>query len=113
MWIIRWILIVISIIFLIGFAMQNAETSVPVNFYKWTTASDLPLWLVMYLSFVAGMVFWLFVSIYQVLSLKGENRKIQKKMKSLEEELNHLRNVSVEDAVLPSTPSTEVVNESK
>jgi len=107
MWIIKWILIVISVILLIGFAMQNADISVPINFYKWTTDPELPLWLVMYLSFIAGMIFWLGVSIYQVLSLKGENRKAHKKMKSLEDELNRLRNVSVEDAVLAdSAPDT-------
>ena len=112
MWIVKWIVIVISVIFLIGFAMQNADISVPINFYKWKTEPDLPLWLVMYLSFIAGIIFWLCVSIYQVLTLKSENRKVLKKMKSLEQELNRLRNVSVEDAVLtdvsPSDAATEM-----
>lgn len=103
MWIVKWILIVVSVIFLIGFAMQNASVTVPIRFFKWETVNDLPLWLVMYLSFIVGMVFWLGVSIYQVLSLKGENRKWQKKTKNLENELNRLRNVSVEDSVLPET----------
>ncbi len=113
MWIVKWILIVISVIFLIGFAMQNADVSVPVKLYKWQTVNDLPLWLVMYLSFIVGMIFWLCVSIYQVLSLKGENRKIQKKMKSLEDELNRLRNVSVEDAVLSESSTSDASDESK
>lgn len=111
MWIIKWLLIVISVIFLIGFAMQNAAVSVPINFYKWTTDPQLPLWLVMYLSFIAGMIFWLAVSIYQVLSLKGENRKVHKKMKSLEDELNRLRNVSVDDAVLVDSASSDSTKE--
>ena len=113
MWIIKWILIVISVVFLIGFAMQNADISVPINFYKWTTEPQLPLWMVMYLSFIAGMIFWLGVSIYQVLSLKGENRKVHKKMKSLEDELNRLRNVSVEDAVLSDAASSDAPQESR
>lgn len=107
MWIIKWVLLVIAIVFLIGFAMQNADVSVPIRFLKWETVNDLPLWLVMYISFVAGMVFWLAVSIYQVILLKSENRKCQRKIKNLENELNKLRNVSVEDTALPEAPAPE------
>lgn len=107
MWIVKWILIVIAVIFVIGFAMQNAAVSVPIKFYKWETINDLPLWLVMYISFVAGMIFWLGVSIYQVISLKGESRRWQKKVKNLESELNRLRNVSVEDSVVPDVPASQ------
>ncbi len=107
MWIVKWILIVIAVIFIIGFAMQNAAVSVPIKFYKWETINDLPLWLVMYLSFIAGMIFWLAVSIYQVILLKAESRRWQKRVKSLESELNRLRNVSVEDSVVPEGPALE------
>ncbi len=107
MWIVKWILIVVAVIFLIGFAMQNADVSVPIKFYKWETINDLPLWLVMYLSFITGMIFWLAVSIYQVVSLKGESRKWQKKVKTLESELNRLRNVSVEDSVVPEETASQ------
>lgn len=102
MWIIKWILILFAVVFLIFFAMHNTDIRVPIRFFKWETVNDLPLWLVIYLSFTAGMVFWLAVSIYQVISLKGENRKWRKKTKNLESELNRLRNVSVEDSVLPN-----------
>jgi uncharacterized integral membrane protein len=107
MWIVKWILIVVAVIFLIGFAMQNADVRVPIRFFKWETVNDLPLWLIMYISFVAGMVFWLGVSIYQVVSLKNSVRKWQKKTKQLESELNRLRNVSVEDSVLPEGPESQ------
>lgn len=103
MWIIKWIILVIVVIFLIGFAMNNADIHVPIKFYKWQTIHELPLWLVMYLSFVAGMIFWLFISIFQVISLKSENRKIRKHVKKLEHELDNLRNVAVEDTVLPES----------
>jgi len=108
MWIVKWILIVVAVVFLIGFAMQNADVTVPIRFFKWETINDLPLWLVMYLSFIAGMIFWLGVSIYQVIVLKSESRKWQKKVKSLESELNRLRNVSVEDSVVPIPASQDI-----
>ena len=104
MWVVKWILIVVAVIFVIGFAMQNAAVSVPIKFYKWETVNDLPMWLIMYISFIAGMIFWLGVSIYQVLSLKAESRRWHKKTKALEGELNRLRNVSVEETVVPETP---------
>ncbi len=107
MWIVKWIVMVIAVIFLIGFAMQNADISVPIRFFKWETVNDLPLWLVMYLSFIAGMIFWLAVSIYQVISLKTESKRWQKKTKNLESELNRLRNVSVEDSVVPEATSQD------
>ena len=110
MWILKWIFIVIAVIFVIGFAMQNADVQVPIKFYKWETINDLPLWLVMYLSFIAGMVFWLLISIYQMLNLRSENRKQQKRIKNLEQELNRLRNVSVEDAELPKPQEKETSN---
>ncbi len=110
MWILKWIFIVIAVIFVIGFAMQNADVQVPIKFYKWETINDLPLWLVMYLSFIAGMLFWLLISIYQMLNLRSENRKQQKRIKNLEQELNRLRNVSVEDAELPKPQEKETSN---
>ena len=110
MWILKWIFIVIAVIFVIGFAMQNADVQVPIKFYKWETINDLPLWLVMYLSFIAGMVFWLLISIYQMVNLRSENRKQQKRIKNLEQELNRLRNVAVEDAELPKPQEKETSN---
>ena len=102
MWVIKWILMLLAVVFLIGFAMQNADVHVPIRFYKWETINDLPLWVVMYLSFIAGMIFWLVVSIYQMVGLKAENRKSLKRAKLLEQELNRLRNAAVEEVELPA-----------
>ena len=110
MWIVKWVIMVAAVIFLIGFAMQNADVNVPIRFLKWETINPLPLWLVMYVSFAAGLVFWLGVSIYQVLALKNEQRKSSRKIKNLENELNKLRNVSVEDAILPESQEETEVN---
>ena len=107
MWFLRWILTLIAVVVLIGFAMQNADVQVPIRFYKWETVNDLPLWLVMYLSFVAGMIFWLLVSLYQIIVLKAENRRQLKRTQALERELHRLRNAAVEDMLTPE--SSEVV----
>ena len=112
MWVIRWIFIVVAVIFLIGFAMQNAAVTVPIKFYKWETVNALPLWLVMYASFVAGMVFWLIVSIVQVLNLRKQARQAEKRADKLQAELKRLRNVSVEDAMIPEKTASSSQKES-
>ena len=51
---------------------------------------------------IAGMLFWLVISIYQMFGLKAENRKSLKRAKLLEQELNRLRNAAVEEVELPA-----------
>ena len=100
MWVVKWILTALLIAFVIGFAMQNTEQSVNVIFLKWESI-DLPLWIVMYLAFIAGMLFWLFVSIYRIIGMNLENRKCRKEISKLQAELYHLRNATVEESILP------------
>ena len=100
MWIVRWIIGAILTILIIGFAMQNSSVLVTVRFWKWQTAQDLPLWIVMYISFTAGILFWVIISIFQMLGLKNENRKVRKELRKLKEELDRLRNVSIEESTL-------------
>ena len=103
MWIIRWIVSAILVILIIGFAMQNTDVMVPVKFWKWQTSTDLPLWVVMYASFVTGMLFWVVISIIQMVGLRSENRAQKKEVKKLKDELNRLRNVSVEESLITPT----------
>ncbi len=100
MWILRWIVGALLIILIIGFALQNTDQQVTVAFFKWQSV-NLPLWVVMYISFAVGILFWLVVSILQILGLKNTNRKSRKEIKKLRQELDRLRNVSVEEAVTP------------
>lgn len=96
MWIVRWIIGTILVLLIIGFAIQNTDVDVVVKFYKWQSL-PLPLWVVMYLSFAGGVLTWLVVSIIRIMLLKGETRKVKKENKRLREELNRLRNVSIEE----------------
>jgi uncharacterized integral membrane protein len=107
MWIVRWILGAIFIALIIGFAMQNTEQKVNVIFLKWQSI-DMPLWVIMYVAFISGMLFWLVVSILRVVTLKVENRKGKKEIQKLKDELNRLRNVSVEESDLPVDTGDEL-----
>ena len=106
MWIIKWIVMLLVILLVIGFAMLNTKETVSVSFHWWQTI-PLPLWVVMYVSFATGMIVWLFVSIFQVLSLKNGMRKFKKENRQLREELDRLRNVTVEDAIVPEKQDEE------
>ncbi len=107
MWIIKWIISAILVVLIIGFAVQNTDQVVSLTFIKWQSI-NLPLWVVMYASFVCGMLFWLLVSIFRVIALKTENRKIKKDLKKTADELNKLRNVSVNESLEPVANTTSV-----
>lgn len=99
MWIFRWILNVVIFAVAVGLAMQNTEQRVVVSFLKWQSI-PLPVWAVMYIAFFAGVAFWMISAIFRIINLSSENRKIQKENQSLKEELDRLRNVSVEESLL-------------
>lgn len=98
MWIIKWIFAALLIAFIIGFAMQNAEQQVSVSFLHWQS-NNLHLWMVMYISFTAGLFAWLVISIFHTISLRSENIKINKEVARLRDELDRLRNLSVEESI--------------
>jgi len=106
MWIVRWVVMLLVMLLIIGFAMLNTEQKVSVSFYWWQTV-NLPLWVVMYIAFAIGMVVWLFMSVFQVLTLKNGMRKLHKENRQLKEELDRMRNVTIEEAVLPEQQESE------
>jgi len=96
MWVLRWIFWVIVLLFIIYFGAENSTQTVYVKFIKWRSP-DLQLWIVMYLSFGVGMLVWLFGSIFKVIKLSSEMRKVNKENTALRKELDSLRNISLED----------------
>lgn len=96
MWIVKMVLWVLLTLFLIFFASENAHQEVQVQFWKWES-QPLALWLVMFFSFAAGVVVWLIGSIFKILQLKNEIRKMRKENKSIASELDRLRNVTIDD----------------
>jgi uncharacterized integral membrane protein len=98
MWILRWVVSAVVILAVLGFALQNTTQTVTVVFLQGMWQSPpLPLWVVIYLSFGAGVLFWLLVSIFQVFQLKGEIRRIRRDNARLKKELDDLRNISIEE----------------
>lgn len=102
MWVIRWFFLAFFILIAIAFAAYNNDSTVVIKFFKWQSIA-LPLWVVMYLCFAAGIVTWLIISIAQIFSLKNSLRKYRKELKKVNEELSRMRNVNLTEEV-PETP---------
>ncbi len=96
MWVIKWILAVVVILVVLGFALANSEQVVTVVFLPnvWQYG-NVQLWMVIYASFASGVLFWLIVSVFQVLQLKGEIRRLNKLNNEMQNELDSLRNLPI------------------
>ncbi len=116
MWALRWIFTVVVILLILGFALQNTTQEVAVVFLKGKLETGpLPIWLIVYASFGLGMIFWLFFSIFQVLALKNEIRKMRVSNNQLRKELDNLRNLSIEADIeaVPAPPAPPAAQEDK
>ena len=98
MWAIKWFLAVILILLVLGFALQNSNQQVTVVFLSdvWEF-QQVQLWMVIYCSFGLGVLFWLVVSVFQVIQLKSEIRRLKKRNRAIQNELDNLRNLPIED----------------
>ncbi|MFQ5824604.1 MAG: lipopolysaccharide assembly LapA domain-containing protein [bacterium] len=96
MWVVKWFLAVIVILVVLGFALQNSGEQVTVVFMTqvWQY-ENVQLWMVIYASFALGVLFWLIVSVFQVLQLKGEIRRLKKVNFEIQNELDSLRNLPI------------------
>ena len=112
MWIVRWILGAIIIIFVLGFALQNQTETATIQLLNWQSPV-LPLYLYLYFAFGTGLIFWALVSAFNIFKLRGRIGKVEKENKKLHKELDRLRNAAIEEEApspqvqLPAMPETE------
>lgn len=99
MWLVRWIGAIVVVLVLVVLATQNSSLQVVVRFYKWQSV-ELPLWVVMYLSYAAGLLTWLLISLIRVFALRADIRRLTKENEKLRAELGRLRNISVQEGML-------------
>lgn len=98
MWILKWIFGALLIIIILGFALQNQDQTISVHILKWESPV-IPLYFLIYLSFIAGLLSWLLFSTYKIFRLKGKNYSLQHEVQKLKKQLNRLRNANIEDVV--------------
>lgn len=110
MWIIRWSLIVVVLLSLLGFSLQNQDQRVIIHVASYTSP-EMPLYFALYLAFALGIIVFFLISIYNLLQLKAEIAKQKRENRKLRTELNRLRNISIVDEPLPDSPDNEIKGE--
>lgn len=111
MWFVRWITAIVVVLVLVVLATQNSTLQVVVRFYKWQSV-EMPLWVVMYLSYAAGLLTWLVISLIRVVGLRRDLRRLTKENEKLKSELGRLRNISVEEGILvPAKPASAPIEQ--
>src|SRR5262245_22120717 len=89
----RFLLIVVImalVLALIGFAMTNLETLTKVTLWE-TTYPDVPLWSIVFLSTLSGMVSVGIIGIVDGALVRLRNRQMARELHRLETEINFLR----------------------
>ncbi len=107
MWFVRWVSAIVVVLVLVVLATQNSTLQVVVRFYKWQSV-EMPLWVVMYLCYAAGLLTWLAISLIRVIGLRRDLRRLTKENEKLKSELGRLRNISVEEGLLAPAKSASV-----
>jgi uncharacterized integral membrane protein len=79
-------------VFFMIFAWQNQEAEVNIVFARWDSG-NLPVFLVVLLSFGAGVVITSIIGIIEGMRVRMTNAKLRHKIKKLEGELDALRNL--------------------
>ena len=74
---VRWLLVAVLLIVLLGFALLNLgqRVSIDLIFARW---DDLPLLLVLFEAFIAGMLLWFAISFVTVSRLQKEVRALRR-----------------------------------
>ncbi len=97
MWFIRWIVIVILIAAVLGFAFQNQHDQVVIRFLRWQSR-EIPLYLALFAAFAVGMITFLIIALFSHLKAlsdlskeKHARKKAEEKLEKVQQELNQLR----------------------
>jgi uncharacterized integral membrane protein len=112
MWIVKWVLTILFILVMLLFGFQNMEQTASVRFLN-RVSPNLPLCLILYIAFAAGILTWVLVSIFNILKLKSRVHRLQRENKAVKEELNRLRNASIEEELETSERDEEEALERK
>jgi uncharacterized integral membrane protein len=86
---------------LLIFVIQNIDTlnqtiDLRLDLYIFDFDSGvIPIYLIIIISYLIGMIVAASYGFYQRIQLKGENRRLKRTLKEREEELNSLRNLPV------------------
>ncbi|MBS1262824.1 MAG: hypothetical protein MAG453_02193 [Calditrichaeota bacterium] len=90
MWIVRWIVLVVIIIAVLWFSLENQETISGVHIFGWQSG-EIPLYVALFVAFALGMISFLLIAVFQQLQSLSELARVRRSKKKLENELGELR----------------------
>ncbi len=96
MWAIRYFLLLILIVVILGFAVLNSSQKVLINLPQ-KTIPNVPLTLVILSAFCVGLLVSFILTVAHTIKMSGQVRSGRRKVTQLEMELAALRNRSLED----------------
>jgi uncharacterized integral membrane protein len=97
MWIIRSFIVIVILLMIVAFAIQNAQEYVDIRVYN-KLYENIPIAWVLFIAFVFGVTFWFIVSISQFFSLYSAHNKLKRENKKLLEEIKTIRNMPLQEA---------------
>lgn len=95
--------IIALVLAMLGFAMTNLETRTPVTLWE-TTYQDVPLWSLVFLSVLAGVVSVGIVAVVDGAFVRLRSRQLLREVARLEGELNWIRTQPVAGRLEPDAP---------
>lgn len=106
MWVMRWTIIGIIMLAILGFAMQNPEM---VRLSIWTWHSEpMPLYLVAYFAFGVGILVAALVAAFNQVQHRLSLTRARREISRLKEELTQLRRLTLDDALLEEDIESEL-----
>jgi uncharacterized integral membrane protein len=105
MWIIKSALGVIIFLAFLGFSFQNSYQVTTVNLAG-KQYNSIPLIIVLYIAFSAGVIFWFIISVFQYFKHSGQIGELKRKNNQLSNEIKALRNLPLEE-IAPSDLAPE------
>jgi uncharacterized integral membrane protein len=97
------IVIIALLLAMLGFAMTNLETRTPVTLWE-TTYQDVPLWSLVFLSVLAGVVSVGIVAVADGAFVRLRSRQLLREVARLEGELNWIRTQPPAPRLEPDAP---------
>lgn len=96
MWMLKWFGVALLLIVLLGFSIMNIGQQVDINLFFWQF-QEVPLILVIFEAFIAGMLVWFLIAFINELKLRADIRNAKRELEDLHEELQALRNMPLQE----------------
>ena len=104
MWMLKWLGVALLLILLLGFSMMNLDQFVDINLLFWQF-DHVPLILVVFEAFVAGMLVWFIIAFVNELKLRSQLRTLSRDRNQVNEELQALRNQPLDELDMEDLPA--------